>query len=454
VVPPVRYAHSGDVTIAYQVVGDGPIDLIIGMGDITHLEVIWEGPEFARLLNRLASFARVMVFDKRGVGLSDRVPGPAGGTLEERMDDIRAVMDAAGSRRAVVFGASEAGPMAILFAATHPERTAALVVYGSMVRGGWHEDDPVAINRWPTRAAFDRDITARFVEIRRSWGEPGFEEPGIRVMSPSRVGDTAFRDWLARLNRLGASPSAVIALAQMNHQIDIRNVLPSIHVPTLILHVEGDAAVSVQRGRYLAAHIPGAKYVELPGTDHLGTVADMDLMADEIEEFVTGVRRGPDPDRVLLTVLFTDIVGSSDMVARLGDRAWTNALEVHHAAIRRELARYRGREVNTAGDSFFAVFDGPARAVRCALEAIRSVRPSGIDIRAGLHTGECELTGESVGGIAVHIGSRVAGLADAGEVLVTNTVKDLVAGSGLTFAAVGTRQLKGIPGEWALYRAS
>jgi class 3 adenylate cyclase len=448
VIPQVRYARSGDVTIAYQVVGDAPVDLIVGLPQISHLEVAWEGAEYARMFDRLSSFSRLMLFDKRGVGMSDRGVGVA--SLEERMDDIRAVLDAVGSERAVVFGASESGPMAILFAATYPERTTSLVVYGSNLCGGWRADNPVVTRQWPTRAAYEQDIAGWEEGVRRDWGESTFSSA---VLAPSRVGDPACREWLSRMARLGSSPASAIELVRMNREIDIRPVLPSVHVPTLVLHRGQDSAVPVEYGRYLAAHIAEAKYVELPGVDHLPSVADMDLMVDEIEEFVTGVRRGPDPDRVLLTVLFTDIAGSSERAARLGDRAWAQTLERHNALVRRELDRYRGREVDTAGDGFFAVFDGPARAVRCALEAERAAQSLGLEIRAGAHTGECELAGEAVRGVAVHVGARVAAQAGAGEVLVTSTVKDLAAGSGLSFQELGSRALKGIPGEWSLYRA-
>jgi class 3 adenylate cyclase len=447
-VPPVHYTRSGDITVAYQVVGDGPIDLVVGLPSISHLEVAWEGPEYARLFDRLAGFSRLLLFDKRGVGMSERIAGPA--TLEDRMDDIRAVMDGAGSERAVIFGASESGPMSILFAATYPERTSALVVYGSTVCGGWHEDDPIAVSWWPTREAYKQEFEASCEKLRLHWGDPAFSAGGL---APSRAADAGFTAWLTRMFCLGSSPNAAIALRRMNAEIDIRPVLPSVRVPTLIVHREMDSAEPVEYGRYLAAHIPDSKYVELPGVDHLPSVDDMDLMVDEIEEFVTGFRRGPDPDRVLLTVLFTDIVGSSQIAAHLGDRAWAQALARHHAVIRGALARYRGREVDTAGDGFFAVFDGPARAVRCALEAARSVHSLGLDIRAGLHTGECELAGDTVRGLAVHAGARVAALATAGEVVTTGTVKDLVGGSGLRFESLGTRALKGLPGEWPVYRA-
>jgi pimeloyl-ACP methyl ester carboxylesterase len=304
-VPPVCYTRSGDVTVAYQVIGDGPVDLVVGLPSISHLEAAWEGPELARLLDRLAGFSRLLLFDKRGVGMSERIAGPA--ALEDRMDDIRAVMDSGGSERAVIFGASESGPMSILFAATYPERTSALAVYGSNVCGGWREDDPVAVRCWPTREAYEQEFEEWCDELRLHWGDPAFSVGGL---APSRAGDVVFAEWLTRMFCLGSSPNAAIALARMNEQIDVRPVLPSVRVPTLILHREMDSAVPVEYGQYLAAHIPGNRYVELPGGDHFPSVGDMDLVADEIEEFVTGFRRGPDPDRVLLTVCPVTVISA------------------------------------------------------------------------------------------------------------------------------------------------
>jgi class 3 adenylate cyclase len=389
-------------------------------------------PPISRFMQRLASFSRLILFDKRGTGLSDRVAGIA--TLEERMDDVRAVMDAVGSEQAAVFGISEGGPMSILFAATYPERTSALVVYGSF---------PEFSYCFPTPEALERLLT----KIEQGWGTC----VTLPIFAPSFVEDPQFRHWWARFERSGASPGAVKALMRMNSEINISHVLPAIRVPTLILHRAEDTAVAVEGSRFMAERIPGAKYVELSGRDHVPMLGDADAILDEIEEFLTGTRLGAEPDRALLTVLFTDIVGSTERAGELGDRRWRDLLDSHRMVMRHELARYRGREVATTGDGFLATFDGPARAIRCAIGAREAVRQLGLEIRAGLHTGECELLGEDVGGIAVHIGARVAASARSGEVLVSSTVKDLVAGSGLQFEDRGTRILKGIPDEWRLF---
>jgi class 3 adenylate cyclase len=389
-------------------------------------------PPISRFMQRLASFSRLILFDKRGTGLSDRVAGIA--TLEERMDDVRAVMDAVGSEQAAVFGISEGGPMSILFAATYPERTSALVVYGSF---------PEFSYCFPTPEALERLLT----KIEQGWGTC----VTLPIFAPSFVEDAQFRHWWARFERSGASPGAVKALMRMNSEINISHVLPAIRVPTLILHRAEDTAVAVEGSRFMAERIPGAKYVELSGRDHVPMLGDADAILDEIEEFLTGTRLGAEPDRALLTVLFTDIVGSTERAGELGDRRWRDLLDSYRMVMRHELARYRGREVATTGDGFLATFDGPARAIRCAIGAREAVRQLGLEIRAGLHTGECELLGEDVGGIAVHIGARVAASARPGEVLVSSTVKDLVAGSELQFQDRGTRTLKGIPDEWRLF---
>jgi pimeloyl-ACP methyl ester carboxylesterase len=435
-VPEVRYTKSGDVNIAYQVFGEGDLDLVIVPGWVSNVEIFWEEPAFARFLNRLASFSRVILFDKRGTGLSDRVAEMP--NLETRMDDVRAVLDAVNSERAALFGYSEGGVLCALFAASHPDRTSALIMHGSYARLTWRPDYP-----WgPT----DEERTAFNDEAEQHWGEP----IGIEQRAPSMAHDERFRNWWARFLRLSVSPAAFATLSRMNMQIDIRNVLPAIRVPTLIMHSVNDQALPIESGRYLAEHIPGARLVELTG-DHVPWLADAEIVADEVEEFLTGVRRGPEPDRVLATVLFTDIVGSSEKTVALGDRAWRDLLENHHALVRRELDRFRGREIDTAGDGFLATFDGPARAIRCAQAISEEVRSLGIEVRAGLHTGECEKMGDKLGGIAVHTGARVAALAKAGEVLVSSTVKDLVAGSGLSFQERGVHSLKGIPGEWKLF---
>jgi len=435
--PETRYVASGDVHIAYQVVGDGPRDLVLVPGSVSNIEVFWEEPHLARFLQRLATFSRLILFDKRGTGLSDRVPDMP--TLETRMDDVRAVMEAVGSERAALLGYSEGGTMGALFAATFPAKTAALIMIGGYAARVRTPDHP-----WmPTAEEHARDIEA----TRREWGGP----VGIESRAPTLATDARFRTWWARLLRLSASPGASVALLKMNAAIDIRHVLPSIRVPTLIVHNVGDRTLDVRCSRYMAARIPEAKYVELDGIDHVPWVGNPEAILDEIEEFLTGVRTGPDPDRVLATVMFTDIVGAKERTVALGDRAWRDVLEHHHAVVRDALARFRGHEVDTAGDSFFATFDGPARAIRCACALSKSMRHLGIDIRVGLHTGECEVMGAKVGGIAVHIGARVADLAQAGEVLVSSTVKDLVAGSGIDFQSRGAHTLKGVPGAWHLF---
>jgi len=436
--PETRYAKSGDVHIAYQIVGEGPRDLVLVPGWVSHVECVWDDPGFARFLGRLAAFSRLIIFDKRGTGLSDRVPGIP--TLEERMDDVRTVMDAAGSERAVLCGISEGGPMSVLFAATYPERTASLVLYGAQAKV---TPDPSYPWGWTLEQldAFVATVTA-------GWGQA--DARTLAMLAPSVAEDLALRHWWARYERQSASPGAFAALFRMNAEIDVRSVLPTIRAPTLVLHREGDRCVTVDHGRYLAEHIPGAKYVELPGIDHLVLVG-FDPILDEIEEFLTGVRPGPTWDRALATVLFTDIVGATEQTARLGDQRWRDLLDRYHALIRTELAFFRGREVKTLGDGFLATFDGPARAIRCACAIRDGLGQLGIEIRAGLHTGECEVMGDDVGGIAVHIGARVAARAAPGEVLVSSTVKDLVAGSGLHFVDRGVHKLHGVPEEWRLF---
>ncbi len=440
--PETRYAKSGNVNIAYQVVGSGAIDLVYVMGWVSNIDEFWTEPSYARFLTRLASFSRLIVFDKRGTGLSDRVHESELPTLEQRMDDVRAVMDAAGSERAALFGNSEGGPMCALFAATYPGRTAALIMYGSYATRIRTDTHPWAA----TPEEYEKFLT----EIRDGWGGP----VGLEARAPSVAGDERVRRWWATFLTRSASPGAVLTLTRMNAQIDVRHVLPAIRVPTLVMHRKGDRAIDVGASRYLASRIPGAKYVELPGDDHLMWVGDQDAILDEIEEFLTGVRPVPEPDRVLATVLFTDIVGSTDQAARLGDRRWRDLLEAHNTLVRRELSRFRGREIETTGDGFHAIFDGPARAIRCACTIRDGVRGLGIEVRAGLHTGEIEIIGEKVGGLAVHIGARVAAQADAGEVLVSSTVRDLVAGSGIQFEDRGANTLKGVPGEWRLFAVS
>jgi class 3 adenylate cyclase len=438
-VPETRYAKSGDVNIAYQVVGDGPFDLIHVPMFVSNLELQWEDPAERRYYERLASFCRLIMFDKRGTGLSDRV---AVATLEERMDDLRAVMDAAGSQRAAVFGSSEGGALSILFTATYPERVSALVLYGAYPRMAWAADYPDGI---PEEI---QAITAQHFE--ENWGRG--QEGGIPVwaLAPDRADDPAWRKAHGRWERLSASPGAAVAMYQMIFQIDVRHLLSAIRVPTLVVYRTADIQHAAG-SRYLGAHIPGAKVVELPGNTYWPYLGDQDAILDEIEEFLTGVRPVPAPDRALATVLFTDIVSSTERAATLGDDAWTRTLDRHDAQVAREVERHRGRRINTTGDGMLATFDGPARAVRCAQAICGAVRSLGIEVRAGLHTGEIELRGADIGGIAVHIGQRVSALAGPGEVLVSSTVKDLVAGSGITFADRGSHVLKGVPDEWRVF---
>ena len=437
--PETRYARSGDAHIAYQVVGTGPRDLVYVPGWLSNVELNWEEPTYARFLTRLASFARLILFDKRGTGLSDRVPEQELPTLEQRMDDVRAVLDAVDSERAALFGVSEGGAMSALFAATYPERTSALVMYGSYARRQRTSDYP-----WGQSA---EDLAASLREIEEGWGGP----VGRAIRAPSAAHDERFMRFWASYLVQSASPQAALTLARMNAEIDVRPILSAIRVPTLILHREGDRVVGTDDARYLAEQIPSAELVLLAGDDHLPWVGDQDAVLDEVEECLTGIRRGPALDRVLATVLFTDIVDSTKKAAELGDTRWKGLLHAHDERVRTELARFRGVEVKTTGDGFLASFDGPARAVGCAHAIVDGVRNLGIEIRAGCHTGEVELLDGDLGGIAVHIGARVAALAGAGEVLVSSTVKDLVVGSGLTFDDRGLHRLKGVPDEWHLY---
>jgi pimeloyl-ACP methyl ester carboxylesterase len=440
--PETRYARSGDVHIAYQVVGEGPFDLVFVPGFVSNVEAAWESPALARFFRRLASFSRLILFDKRGTGLSDRTSQVF--TLEQRMDDVRAVMDAAGSERAALFGVSEGGPMSVLFAATYPQRITALATYGSYARRSWGPDYAFGLR--------DQEWSAMFANIEQHWGAPQGRD--LTIWAPSIVDDRSLTESVAAYFRAAASPGAALAVMRMNREIDVRHVLPTVRVPTLIVHRTGDRAISVAHGRYMAQRIQGARLVELPGADHIAWFGDADAILDEIEAFLTGVRRGPEPDRVLSTIMFTDIVGSTERAADLGDRKWRDLLENYYALVRRALGHFRGREIDTAGDGFLAMFDGPARAVRCAHAISRDVASLGIGVRAGLHTGEVEMAGEKPGGIAVHIGARVATQAAAGEVLVSSTVKDLVAGSGIQFEDRGMHALKGVPGEWRLFLAA
>ena len=440
-VPETRYAKSGGLNIAYQVVGDGPLDLVYVPGWVSNVEGAWELPAHERFLRRLARFSRVILFDKRGTGLSDPLPAAELPTLEERMDDVRAVMDAAESDRAAFLGWSEGGLLSVMFCASKPERAVALATFGIFAKRVWSPDYPWA----PTPEARRREIEL----VEREWGR----EMDLEVLAPSAAADPVFKRQLLSYLRRSASPATAAALLRMNTQIDVRDVLPTIHVPTLVLHRSGDRESSVDEGRWIAGRIANARFVELPGNDHIPWVGEQDEVLDEIEEFLTGVRPIREAGRVVATVLFTDIVDSTAQAATLGDHAWRNVLERHHSDVRAELERWRGREVDSAGDGFLATFDGPARAIRCALAVGDRARSLGLDVRAGVHTGECELLGGKVAGIAVHTGARVAALAHAGEVLVSQTVKDLVAGSGLDFDDRGEHEFKGVPGLWRVYAA-
>lgn len=440
--PETRYARSGDVSIAYQVIGDGPLDMVLSLGFATHLELLWELPPMARFLQQLGSFTRLLLFDKRGTGLSDPVADVP--TLEQRIDDVRAVMDAAGSERAVLFGVSEGAPMSALFAATHPDRVTALVLHGAMGRTTEAPDYP-----WAAPADALRESIAELLVA--DWGRA--ESEIVDVFAPSLAGDPQSRQSVARLHRSAASPSMSMQLFEMFLDIDVRAVLPTIRVPTLVLHRRGDLVVNRRAGQEVAAQIPDARYVELDGNDHLPWAGDIDALVGEVEEFLTGARSVAEPDRVLATVMFTDIVGSTERAAELGDARWREVLAAHEAAVRRELSRLRGREVKSLGDGYLITFDGPARAIRCGWSIAQSARAMDMEVRIGLHSGEVEVIGDDIGGIAVHIAARVGALAAAGEVLVTSTVKDLVAGSGIGFSERGEAKLKGIPDEWRLFAA-
>jgi pimeloyl-ACP methyl ester carboxylesterase len=436
--PTIQYAKNGDVHIAYQVVGEGPPDLVYITGAVGNLRLWWEEPSCRRFLARPASFSRVILFDKRGMGLSDRGNF---GTLEDRMDDMRAILDAIGSERAAFFGLSEGGPLAVLFAATYPERTQALILYGAEVKEETTPD-------WPWGDGTREEFEESMATVLDRWADGSTY---TNFFAPSAAEDERLQDWWRRLKMESFGPGDAIAYMRLSFDIDIRSVLPALNVPTLVMHCEEDRVVHVENGRYLAEHIPGARYVELPGGEHVPWGPGGERIVPEMQEFLTGVRKEPEPDRVLATVLFTDIVDSTRRAVELGDRRWRDLLETHHQTVRHQLARFRGRELDTAGDGIFATFDGPARGIQCARSIVDSVKTIGLGVRAGLHTGECELVGDTLGGIAVHIGARVASQAGAGEVLVSRTVHDLVAGSGIEFSDRGLTELKGVPGEWQLF---
>jgi pimeloyl-ACP methyl ester carboxylesterase len=439
--PKTKYARSGDVRIAYQVTGDGPVDVIFAPGTMSHLDMDWENPRRALFFERFSSFCRLIRFDKRGTGLSDRPMQMA--TLEERTDDIRAVMDAVGIERASLFGGSEGGSMACMFAATYPQRVNALIVWGAQARWVATPDHP-----WGQTLQQHEEMLAM---IEDDW-------PSVEYITGPGAGlgkdaDPARIESLQRYMRAAASPSAVYAYEKMNGEIDTRPILPLIQAPTLVINRSGDPVADVGAARDMASRIPGAKFIEYPGATHALMLDDMDTIISDIQEFITGERPADVSDRILATVLFFDIASSTEKAAALGDAAWRNVMNAYYATVRKELARFRGKETNTAGDGFLATFDGPARAVRCALTVAKEVKQLGIDVRAGVHTGECELMGDNVGGIAVHAGARIMAKAEPGVVVVSRTVKDLAAGSGIAFADIGTHTLKGIDGEWHLFTA-
>jgi class 3 adenylate cyclase len=446
-VPQIRYAKTpSGINIAYQVIGDGPIDLLYLPGYASNLHWQWELPSYARFLTRLSSFSRLIVVDRRGAGLSDRFSPQDLPPLEELADDILTVMDAVGSKKLALLGSEDGCFVCSMFAATHPDRTSSLVLYG-MDPG---VPDVDLAHPLPERAAFLDELVRRVDE---HWGTREYARWDIEISDPSLIDDQAFLAWYEVLLQLAASPTSAKEMLRIWHQIDPWPVFRSVRVPTIVVHRTGDTLMSIEHAKSAAAAIPEGRLVELPGDNHNLFVRASDV-ADEIEEFLTGSRRAPDADRVLATVLFTDIVGSTKKAAAMGDARWRDVLDVHHSAVRAELDRFRGREIDTAGDGFLATFDGPARAVRCAHAIVSSVRQAGLEIRAGCHTGEIELVGDDIRGIAVHIGARVSALAGPSEVLVSSTVKDLVAGSGLSFTDVGEHDLKGVPGRWRLFRAS
>jgi len=434
-----QYARSGDVHIAYQVHGHGPLDIVYVPGWVSHVELAWEEPTLAQFLGRLASFARLITFDKRGTGLSDRVSNDRLPTHEERMDDICVVMDAVGSKRAAFFGFSEGGVICALFAATHPERTVSLALFGTFARRIWSPEYPWAPSPEARQAEYEL--------IEREWGNM----MDLSHYIPSKMHDEAFVERLATYFRRSASPGAAIALLKMNTQLDITDILPTIHVPTLVMHRSDDIDVKVEEGRWMAERIPGSRFVEFPGTDHLPWVGDQEGILETAQEFLTGSRPEPDTTRVLATILFTDIVESTRQAHELGDKAWKTLLENHDQLCDSSIERFRGRLIKRTGDGIHATFDGPGRAISCARAILDGAGNLGVGIRAGLHTGECEIRGEETEGIAVHLAARVAALANSGEVLVSRTVRDLVAGSGLEFSDRGTHKMRGFPEEWQVF---
>jgi class 3 adenylate cyclase len=445
-IPDVRYAKTSEgVHIAYVVIGEGPIDVVFPGWGYSNIEFAWRIPNQRGLLRKIGSVGRLTYFDPRGMGLSDRIGGGQLPTLESQMADVHSVMDAVGSDRAALLGMDSSGPMAILFAATYPKRTAALVVYGSQAADAWAPDYP---GGWT-----DERYEAYLEELERRWGQRDYVRGFMKTLAPSLTLDEQALETYTAMFRMTGGPGTAVALETMWRETDVRDVLAAVHVPTLVLHRTEDQMYSVAGARFLAEHISGARFVELPGGDHLAWEGNSDLVFSEIDRFLRSVRdEEAELDRVLATVMFTDVVASTERASALGDRAWHDLLADHDRIVRGWVARYRGREIKTLGDGFLATFDGPARAVRCGLAITSAVRDLGIDVRVGLHTGEIALDGDDVHGIAVAIGSRVGAIAGASEVLVSSTVKDLVAGSGLSFADAGEHELKGVPDRWRLYR--
>jgi class 3 adenylate cyclase/pimeloyl-ACP methyl ester carboxylesterase len=439
--PETRYARSEDGFVAYQVLGEGPVDFVIATELLSHCEHRWDEPSIARSLERLAAFSRLIMFDKRGTGLSDPVPVDRLPTLEARARDLDAVLDAVGAARPVLAGFSEGGVDAIFFAATRPERVSSLILYATWPRFFADDSYPIGWQREQVEPLIDAVLS--------KWGQGQF----LSIIAPSTAGDERLRTWWAGYERLAASPGVAAAFLRIALDIDVRALLPAITAPTLVIHRAEDVFSPVAHGRYLGANIAEARYVELTGVDHPFFIGDADTVIDAIEEFVTGSRPVPLYDRVLTTILFVDIVGSTERAAHLGDRSWRDLLEAFYSLVRRQFERFHGREVDSAGDGVFAAFDGPARGVACACAIRDAVRGLGLEVRAGLHTGECELIGGKIGGLAVHIAARIAALAEPNEVLVSRTIRDLTAGSGVRFQERGAHRLKGIPDEWQLYRA-
>jgi class 3 adenylate cyclase len=436
--PETQYARSGDVSIAYQTLGDGPIDLLFAPGWISQVEHVWEEPSLRRFFERLASFSRLIIFDRRGTGLSDRLTD--GFNTDDELDDVLAVLDAAGSERTAVITYAGGGGVGALLAAREPERVSALIMYTSIVSATRAPDYDWTHTPEQRRAFVDA--------IAENWGEA----VELEQFAPSRSGDRAFQRWVQRMQRLAASPGSVRAIFNSGEDMDVREVLPTIRVPTLVLHRRGDKTIDLRHSRYIADHIPGARLVELEGDDTFFWVGDADALLDEVEEFLTGGRSGGELTRALLTVMFTDIIAATRHAAALGDRRWRDTLERHDAIVRRELHRYGGREVKTIGDSFLATFDGPpSSALRCASAIADAVRECDIEVRIGLHTGECELLGSDVGGMAVHIAARVVDLAGPSQVIASGTVRGAVVGSPFEFDYLGWKELKGVPTEWPLY---